>query len=248
MNEMRRIGGGVTMLSMKKLIQIILLASFFLSGWANSFNVFNKSFSSWNECIEYANKSTNDQRLIALIRFYGCNNLYEYGNSISLPDGKKVEVLVGNRSLIETIKLLIQQYPNSFNQSLTLIQMPNGTKVNVPKGINSSEVWLDIAKNQPEYFSLINTRWVSDKENGNFGSCLINNIKTAITEKDKQNLMLKCGDKANFSRSRTLYFVDLFSPDKRIQSTLDEIKNNQRSNSMPSEINCISIGNIIRCN
>lgn len=248
MSGMKVIGGGARMLSMKKIIQIILLAFFLLPNFANAFNIFNKSFNSWGECSEYTVKNTNDQRLIALMRFYGCNNLYEYAQIISLPDGKQVGVLVGDRSLIENIKLLIQQYPNSFNQSLTLIQMPNGKRVNVPKGIISSDVWLDIAKNQPEFFSPINSRWVADKENGKFGTCLINNIKSAITETDKQNLMLKCGDNAKFSRSRTLSFVDLFSSDRRIQNTLDEIKNNQRQNNIPREINCIAIENIIRCN
>lgn len=205
-----------------------------------AFSLFGKSFKSFDECSAYVRQNTNDQLYSILATSYGCANTFEFNLSISLPDGSNADVLIGKSSAEEIAAQLAKRYPSSFNRYMPVISLPNGAKVNIPKGILPKDVWLDVAKNYPDQMKPLSIKL--DKQKSTFGMCLIDNIRSAISDKDKHGIVVKCGDKAEFTRSNTLDLANSFSEEKRIKEQIEEISRANRLTNTFKQPRCTLIG------
>lgn len=197
-----------------------------------AFSLFDKTFKNFDECTSFVTMGTNDANLKLLAINYGCVNSYEPSVDIVLPDGIKVQFTIKNRSVLDTVNELIRKYPSSFNQYLAVMQIPNGSTVNVPKGILPSEVWRDVAKNNPSQMAPILSFPEPNKQNGKFGLCLINDLKSATSESTKMDLVIKCGDRADFPRAKTLELSDMFSSEKRLREQMEDAYRRSNMNNL----------------
>jgi hypothetical protein len=205
-----------------------------------AFSLFEKSFKSYDKCSDYVRQNTNDQLYSILATSYGCANKFEFYASINLPDGVDAEVSIGKLTSEEIIARLVKQYPNSFNRYIQVIFLPDGTKVKIPQGILAKDVWADLIKIRPDQMKPLTVK--VDRQKATFGMCLIDNIRTAISDKNKHGIVVKCGDKAEFTRSKTLELASIFSEESRVKNQIEDISRVNRLNNILNQPRCTLIG------
>ena len=223
-----------------KLILACIVLAFGLNASANAFTLFDKKFKNYNECVQYVEGATNDERLMPLL-YTGCAGLYDgltgSRKTVYLPDGASLvyHYGAGGETIEQAIEYLYKNYPKHFIKDplgcKNCVYTPDGGRTTkIPKSVTAYDAWLQAHRNDfMPFLSLSSPRWMGGKNNAydKFEQCIINNIESMITDDAKFKRIISCGDSAKMVRSSTLNWADPFSPEGKRKKEIDAI--NQRN-------------------
>ena len=225
-----------------KLIFACVVLAFGLNASANAFTLFDKKFKNYDECVQYVEGATNDERLMPLL-YIGCAGLYDgvtgSRKTVYLPDGASLvyHYGAGGETIEQAIEYLYKNYPKHFIKDplgcKNCVYTPDGGRTTkIPKSVTAYDAWLKAYRNDSiPFLSLSSPRWteIRDKNKvfGQFTQCIINNVESMITDDAKFKRIISCGDSAKLTRNTTLGWADSFSPEGKRKKEIDAI--NQRN-------------------